>query len=307
MLLLNNKPVDVLVYPNGESLLRPDLSEIDLETNDEVYEITLYYEGDADLFRMRMLVDFLSEESAFPSNFILNLPYVPFSRADRSQEGSVFTLKYFSYFINELGFDKVRIYEPHSIESERLIDRAEIYWASVELLAHVLPVVKFNVEHDWLILPDAGAYDRYIRDLPKECRQVLTAHKEREFKTGKILKIDFPWTPDVELGAKAVIVDDLCSRGGTFLTTAKLLREMGFSEVHLVVTHLESAGYNTPLVSFDGLDSVHATDSMIQPIDHGLSIPRAKRYNIYPLNQICPNYTEEEELVDATNQSATAD
>ena len=64
-------------------------------------------------------------------------------------------------------------------------------------------------------------------------------------------------------GAKFVIIDDLCSYGGTFMLTAKALKEKGAGEVHLVVAHAEDSIFAGKVLVDDVIDSVHTTDTIL--------------------------------------------
>jgi ribose-phosphate pyrophosphokinase len=65
--------------------------------------------------------------------------------------------------------------------------------------------------------------------------------------------------PEEKVDAKVLMVDDLCSRGGTFITAAKVLRPV-FSHVYLVVAHLENTVHAGPLL--DEIDGIFASDSI---------------------------------------------
>ena len=59
-----------------------------------------------------------------------------------------------------------------------------------------------------------------------------------------------------------MIIDDLCSKGGTFYHTANKLKEAGAAEIYLTVTHMESnVKYGKILIDDQG----HNSDS---PISH---------------------------------------
>ena len=262
-LLLNGKPVEIITYPNNETLLRPDMSDVKA---DATQVITLRFESDADIFHLRVLSEYIRDyfQDEFKIYFVhmqLILPYMPYSRADRSENGSIFTLKYVCQMFNAMGFREIIIVEPHSsVTKEKLFTAGKIINGAELLLPLVKKDVNFDETIDYLIFPDAGASERYASLSPHNLS--LSAAKTRDFNTGKITDIKFNRIID-GTDRRAIIVDDLCSKGGTFIATANLLRNMGFSHVYLMVTHLEKAAYNKALTS--SLDGIYATDSMMPP------------------------------------------
>ena len=62
---------------------------------------------------------------------------------------------------------------------------------------------------------------------------------------------------------KAIIVDDLCSKGGTFILTASKLREMGATEIYLVVTHCEDTIFSGDILKTDLIKKVYTTNSIL--------------------------------------------
>ena len=66
-----------------------------------------------------------------------------------------------------------------------------------------------------------------------------------------------------ELDKNILIVDDICSRGGTFFHAAKALKAAGAKSVSLYVTHLERTVILGEMASTDGLvDHIYTTKSI---------------------------------------------
>ena len=273
MLLINDRPIETVIYPNNESLLKPK----------NPGTVTLRYEGDADLFRLQVLAKHLNSRTISRE---LHIPYMPYSRADRSENGSVFTLRHVAQLIADCKFAKIVVYEPHSDATEQELRRAigchyqssrvVVKPVTVPLATKVMEVMDFQ-PHDWIVFPDAGAGKRYF-GLATEY-PVLFGTKHRDFDTGQITELTFPAITPAP-GARALIVDDLCSRGGTFIQAAQRLRALGFAEVHLAVAHMEPAGYNTNMVLM--LDHIYHTDSITPPTTN-------YHYTVFSLKGICHN------------------
>lgn len=230
MIKLNSLPLDFGSFPNGETSVPGELPVFDLST---INRIDFRYENDGDLIRLMFLKRHL-DLGGYRSR--LHVHYMPYSRMDRSQDGSVFTLKYLAEFINGLGFERVVIAEPHSDVTMALIDRSTAIYPTVQLLPQVMAIIDFNPARDSLLFPDAGAEKRYCHQIKGV--QYAIGQKRRDFESGKLLglQIGGGFKGDCQ---KVIIVDDLCSRGGTFAAAAEQLRAIEIPEIYLLVTHCE--------------------------------------------------------------------
>ena len=261
MLLFNDKKVNVKLFPNGESYL--DTKSLEIRTENNI--LKLKFEGDNDIIHLIFIKSYL-DELKVPC--ILLLPYIPYSRMDRTEGKRLFTLKYFSKIINNLNFDKVIVHEPHSDVSIALLDRVEVINTTIEITKDLLE--KYHNENVYLVYPDAGAEKRYSKMLN---HKFLTAIKERDFSTGYItsLKINEK-IPKEEF--TAIIVDDLCSQGRTFILAAKQLRALGAKEIILVVTHCEDTIFRGDILYTDLISKVYTTNSILNKVDEKLIIKK---------------------------------
>lgn len=62
-------------------------------------------------------------------------------------------------------------------------------------------------------------------------------------------------------------MDDLCSKGGTFMLTASKLKEIGATEIYLVVTHCENTVFQGELLTSDLITGIYTTNSILSK-DH---------------------------------------
>jgi ribose-phosphate pyrophosphokinase len=86
--------------------------------------------------------------------------------------------------------------------------------------------------------------------------------KKRDWQTGKILGLDVINAENI-VGKDVLIVDDICSRGGTFYHSAKALKAAGAKSVSLYVTHLEETVTLGEMAASDGLvDHIYTTESI---------------------------------------------
>lgn len=262
MIYLNGQEVSITKFPNGESLINSK----DLKIHEDINEIKVKFQDDKDITHLMFLKEHLDELNK-KSNLVI--PYMPYSRMDRTEGMTIFTLKYFCRLINRLRFEEVLIYEPHSDVCIALLDRVRIIEMSQKLANNVLEKLNNSQEPVYLVYPDAGAAKRYGKQI--EYEKILTANKERDFKTGYIKKLDMNGNIN-DGNFKAIIVDDLCSKGGTFILTAKKLKEMGASEIYLVVTHCEDSIFDGEILKTDLITKVFTTNSILSKVHEKLEV-----------------------------------
>ena len=142
MIYLNGKPLEFKTFPNGETLVN---GEQILEHAGSSNLVEFKYENDGDLIKLMFVKNFLDDHRHTAS---LTVYYMPYSRMDRVEGSSVFTLKYVANLINAMNFDQVTVIEPHSDVTMALVDRSRAKYPSVELLDRVIEATGFNPEED---------------------------------------------------------------------------------------------------------------------------------------------------------------
>lgn len=253
MIYFNGENVEIKTFPNGESYILTENFKIKNEEN----RLKLKFEGDEDLLHLIFVKNHLEELGV---DCELILPYMPYSRMDRTEGAMLFTLKYVCRLINRLNFKSVTIYEPHSEVSTALLDRVRVVDMSKIITESVLKEIQQGEEAVYLVYPDAGAAKRYAKQIHYD--KILTATKERDFLTGHIKTLEINGDC-AHKQFKAIIVDDLCSMGGTFALTATKLKEMGASDVYLVVTHCENTVFKGELLTSGLISKIYTTDSIL--------------------------------------------
>lgn len=259
MIKVNYEEIKKEVFPNGETRL--DLRTILTNPLAEAeYFFEWKYESDADFTTLHFIVDYIKDNDPRWAEkvTILNILYMPYSRMDRSENGSVFSLKTAAKLINLLDFELVRVYEPHSSKTIELLKNAGDLQPSAVLLDEALDHMRLISDlPTYIFYPDKGAKARYkMTDQP-----YLTGAKKRDFDTGRILSYEIENKEDLKHNKfNVVIIDDLTSYGGTFIAASKLLKELGADKVILVVTHAEEAAFQGELL--DHIDGLFATNSI---------------------------------------------
>lgn len=253
MIRVGNVEIKQGQFPDGTLLMKfdPNGDEFDPRGN---MLVEWYYENDAELFSLICVKRHLDRVYSY-SDVILYMPYIPHARMDRvKSDEDVFTLKYFCEVINSLGFKLVHVRDAHSNVSLALLDN--VVDNSVEPFIHKAILAS---KADALFFPDEGAMKRYS---DKSEKPYAFGMKKRDWETGKILGLDIINTENIK-DKNVLIVDDICSRGGTFFHAAKALKAAGAKSVSLYVTHCEKTIILGEMASTDGLvDHVYTTQSI---------------------------------------------
>lgn len=238
------------------------------------------YENDAELFTLICARRHYAE-----CDMRLILPYIPHARMDRvKDETDVFTLKYFCEIINSLNFAEVWVLDPHSNVSLALLDRVSqipVMHTIHECLNRLVYEIGHDCDHETrekvyqdlvLFFPDEGSMKRYSSEV--DFLPYAFGIKKRDWKTGQIQGLQL-MNGELVKDKNVLIIDDICSRGGTFYHAAKALKEAGAANIYLYVTHAENTMvkgdmYNDPdLIKkiytvetiFDSnLDTLHKVD-----------------------------------------------
>ncbi|MFT8352266.1 ribose-phosphate pyrophosphokinase [Clostridium saccharoperbutylacetonicum] len=253
MIYLNNAKVNITRFPNGESLINSE----DLSIDKDINTLKLKFESDSDITHLIFIKGHLDDLNV---KCRLIIGYMPYSRMDRTEGMTVFTLKYLCRLINNLKFEEVLIFEPHSDVCVALLDRVKVVNMSKDLATTALETISDNTEPIYIVYPDSGAAKRYGKQIIYD--KILTANKERDFKTGRIKKLELCGTIEAK-SFKALIVDDLCSKGGTFMLTAEKLKKLGASDIYLAVTHCEDTIFDGEILNGTLISKVFTTNSIL--------------------------------------------
>lgn len=233
----------VIRYPAGELQIRFEkdrLKELQAEFHD--ITVTAKIESSEHVLQLTLLTDALWHVVARMGgtgpgvHVSLVLPYLPYSRADRRfVEGDCYGLKVFGDIVNSLCYDKVFTLDVHSSKSNRFI--ANLHSISAEtILNQVFGAMKYyGIEKPVILVPDKGAKLRYDFDsMPGQ--KVYTCDKVRDAKSGILSGFEVPKIKE----NTAIIIDDICDGGGTFLGLADECFKVNphlVGNLYLYVTH----------------------------------------------------------------------
>lgn len=221
------------------------------------------------------LLDLLLIDNALTNHYgkqlalCIEIPYLPYARQDRvCAEGQAFSLQLMAQLLNSLNIDKLITWDCHSQVGIDLtgainIPATEIIKSSDEL------VDQLQSPASVLVCPDKGALQR-CSELQQalNIKEVVKCEKRRNPSTGQIIKTDV-LVGDLT-GKTAIISDDICDGGYTFIKIAEQLKAKNAEKVILYVTH---GIFSKGLSVFDSLiDQIYTTNSFSQEANKALTV-----------------------------------
>lgn len=232
------------------------------------------YESEDECILLWYLVNHFKAQTPKNIFFRLTLYYVCNARMDRCKNQSeVFTLKYFAKFINSMEFDEVELFDPHSDVSPALFNNCSVISpkSCIFKVMHCIPKEGCEVIPYY---PDAGCVKRLSKMFPGI---YLYGEKNRDWKTGEILGLELKGPVDEvwSIENKVILmIDDICSHGGTFYHSAKELKKVfPNTDVYSYSTHTENY-FPTLQKAFDeGLIKKHfTTNSLYRDDNHKIHV-----------------------------------
>jgi ribose-phosphate pyrophosphokinase len=201
-----------------------------------------------DFFRTLLLVDTLRRSGA--KEIDLFLPYFAYARQDRIFEsGDAFTPVCLMDALKNAGIDRIVTADLHS---RRIVEASPVPLTDVSILPELAGKFRARLrgKEFTAVAPDHGSKEKaqeFCRLLGDDCSGVMWMAKTRKRSSG--VRVDR--VHGKRKGKIAVIVDDMLDTGGTVIAAAAELRHIGFTELHLCITHaLFSAGAHQKIDRF---------------------------------------------------------
>lgn len=190
----------------------------------------------------------------------LYMPYFYYSRQDRATTPeSSFALKLFCQMLDTADLHYIYTHDLHSYAATEILNNIHNY-QPVEFLQYIWSLK----DYDYIIAPDKGAAVKInsLCDLAGiSSERIITATKVRDPATGQLGSPNMSRQDLAHLhGNKALIFDDICDGGYTFIQLAKYIKERVDVELDIGVTHgIFSRGIKQLQEYFD---KIYTTDSM---------------------------------------------
>ena len=256
MIKIDNEIINIGNFPDGAMLVKYEPT-VDQHFHHDA-SIIWKYENDREFLCLMYLVKHLRAIGV--DKIYLNMPYVPNARQDRVKTSEdVFTLKYFADLLNSLNLTEICVLDPHSSVTEALIDNLLVDTPE-DYIRHAIDNLMTDTGDDFLMFyPDEGAMKRYSGMVNAPYTFGI---KKRNWETGKIEGLDVAGAVERVADKNILIIDDICSRGGTFYHRAKKLKELGAKKIYLYVTHCENTILEGELLTSGLIEKVYTTNSI---------------------------------------------
>lgn len=264
-LIFKELKLKTTVFPDKTKMFRIEKDEqepIDIDTLDLFY----YYTSPDDFIDLKTVTDLLAQNRLKTTLFIA---YMPNARMDRIKSPlESYSLKSFTQYLKTLKVENIFVFDPHSSATNNLLEQDTYLGEMIsnDLLKNVLEAhveKTFNNTNFYLAFPDEGSQKRYM-DTINYCSfkdrvlGVFVGSKARDWKTGEIKRVDVnivngEWIIDKEEDHNVLIIDDICSKGGTFKYFIEAMnKEYGANiNYYLYVSHMEPAILDGDLLNED--------------------------------------------------------
>ncbi len=237
---VNKKLIEPINFPGGECHVTINPQWI---KTDATFVDAFLYSSD-DIMRLFLTVDAVKRIS--PTTHVhLAIPYIPYGRQDKVfNAGEAHGISVFSYLISTLDIYDLSFLDAHSSATE-----LSLAAAGVSVIGGRMPWVGEACEEiiknmDTIIVcPDAGAFGRAREVYKKKAKageyEILHFSKKRDLSSGKIKSIcPVNSVGFSTAGKNAIIIDDICDGGRTFIEISKTLKnDFGIVKTYLWVTH----------------------------------------------------------------------
>jgi ribose-phosphate pyrophosphokinase len=257
-------PDKQFMFPGGERHvnLKNMLAETTMDDHVLVVQRII---GSDDAMELFMAIGAVKTKTLNVSVF---LPYMPYGRQDRAAaDGDPFSLEVFINLLGSLHVKEIWCIDPHSQKIRDLANKVSTFWQPNEPWAARAAA---DFQADIIIAPDKGAVTRARNVALRAKKKLIICEKEREMDTGRIIRYsigndEIQYAPEELEGKRALIVDDICDGGATFIILCEALRKAKVSLIGMFVTHgIFSKGF-TALRGADKaipvLDKVYTTNS----------------------------------------------
>ena len=256
MIILDGKEIALNKFPDGTLLLKESIQPY-IDNDCREARIVWHFENNEEMIAIMFLARHLQSNGVVFVHLVM--PYIPNARQDRVKTNEdVFTLKYFAEFINSLGFNSITVLDPHSSVSEALIDNL-IIESPERFIQRAINDVYTRERNLITFYPDEGAMKRYSGMLKMNYAFGI---KKRDWRTGVIQGLDVSGQTDKIKDSAVLIVDDICSKGGTFYHSAKKLKELGAKNIYLYVSHCENSVLYGDMIKSGLIEKVYTTNSI---------------------------------------------
>ncbi len=277
-----NVAIEFLQFSGGERHIQLQAELLKQLQADTQIKASLH--NSSDVMDYLLLENVLLEQG---TRLSVEIPYFPYARQDRiCAQGQAFSLDLMTRLLNSNSEkfagqrQKIVVWDCHSPVTLALLRKNTrfqevINIEPIEIIQHSPALMQIlSADNSVLVCSDAGAIQRTqaiangINPQRQQDIEVIRCEKQRDPSTGKITTTAVD-SPDLT-GKTAVITDDICDGGATFMGIARQLRSLNCQNIILYVTH---GIFSKGLEVFDGwVDQVFTSNSLPQAETSKLNI-----------------------------------
>lgn len=282
MFTLEKNMYQVIKYPDSALQVRILPEYVEAVRNAEVIEINSTATTPEEILELLFLFNAIEglygwDIQHYKKRIVLNIPYLPYARADRrfcegDVSGKGMFLQLLECFRPTLTYLTINTLDIHSTKHEHLkggvfADEPEIIknqTPQILIIATILNIINLDFKNGYhefdfgLVFPDKGAFDRYgtmfedrltFGEVVIKLKKIF-CEKKRDPITGKFLGFQVPKeAKELNDCDYVLMVDDLCDAGGTFMGISDALSNIGFSRPFYL--------YTTHAIYSKGVDDLH--------------------------------------------------
>jgi ribose-phosphate pyrophosphokinase len=213
------------------------------------------------LMELFVIVDAMKRASA--KSIVAVIPYFAYARQDRKEKGRVpITAKLVADLLEKAGVTRVLTMDLHTDQIQGFFNIPVDNLQGGPLL--VEGIRSLGLKNLVMVSPDVGG-SRTARRFAEGLKADLAIVDKRRVSSSAVEAGAL--IGDVA-GKNVVLIDDICSTGGTLSMAAKVCRQRGAKSVYAAVSHGIFVGDRLP----SGIDRFLATDSVPQPKGLGIQV-----------------------------------
>lgn len=262
MITINNLEPTFSTFPDGEVNVKfqPSLEQT---LGFGTAQVDFKFQNNDEILKLGLIINLLETYEGVTDVYV-NVPFMPYSRMDRHEEGyhNPFSLAVILNILKGYG-ENARFpvrYETSDVHNRAVfanltadVEDSVTFVNNVHAKEHIRYFARDNCLHTSEILvvfPDKGAKARYDTVDFTNMPTPIVGAKTRDFDTHVITgyKLEDPIPERVK---HIVILDDVVSYGGTFIKLIKAIREKTDLPISIITSHAENALWRGDLLAED--------------------------------------------------------
>lgn len=252
MITVNNLEPTFSTFPNGEVNVKFQPS-LERSLDEAPTAVKFKFDSNEELIKLGLVLNLL-ETYPEVEDVHVDIPFLPYSRMDRHEEGyhNPLSLKVVLNILKGYG-KSLRfpvVYETTDVHNKDMFYRLTASMDSTTRFVNDIPVKdhlatfaednNLNLSDILVVFPDKGAKARYDMIDFSRMPTPIVGKKTRDFETHAIT--GYALEGDITKNAKhIVIVDDVVSYGGTFIKLIKAIKEKTTLPISIITSHAEDA------------------------------------------------------------------